>query len=209
MKILAILFLMLALVIPASASDHGAAVDLYIEAGGKNIARAKKYTEIIKLLWKKNRSKLSHIPTPNIPIALGLSESTFNPLAVSSAGCLGVFQLDPSTAVWICKRYKIKYNKRTIKKELLNDVYFNILVGMCSLDYEMEQSKNLKEAILSYKCGGTYIRSKWSYSSRENELYSIFANKLERLNNERKKDDIHPEKAKNSFKSPRKKKFSR
>lgn len=148
---------------------------------GRKSPRVAKYTAIIYDTWKKNGSKLKHIEKASIPVALGHSESGLNPRAVSTLGCLGVFQLDPKTAIWICKKYGIPYNKKTIRRDLVNDVYFNILVGLYDLNYEISQSSDIKEAILSYKCGGNAIRSKVWYTSRENELYEIYLEKFEAL----------------------------
>jgi soluble lytic murein transglycosylase-like protein len=70
-----------------------------------------------------------YIPNPNIPIALAWSESGFDSKAISSSNCRGLFQLSSKTAIYICKKYKIKYNKNTIRKDLLNNVWFNVQVG--------------------------------------------------------------------------------
>jgi hypothetical protein len=77
-------------------------------------------------------------------------------------------QLEIRTAVYICKKYRIKYNPKTIRQDLLNDVYFNIEVGLAALNEEMKRADgNLKLAILSYKCGGGTIRESLFISGRQ------------------------------------------
>lgn len=133
------------------------------------------YTNIIINKWKKYK----HIPNPYIPIALAWSESGFNPKARSKAGCRGIFQLETRTAIYICKKYGIRYNRKTIKKDLINNVYFNIEVGLAALNEEFKAADgNMKKAILSYKCGRGTIDRALFITSRQNELYNRYASLL-------------------------------
>jgi hypothetical protein len=146
----------------------------------KSLAITETYTNIIYTKWLNNKTlRFKHIPNPYIPIALAWSESSFNPKAKSISNCRGLFQLETRTAVYICKKYKIKYNKSTIKKDLIEDVYFNIEVGLAALNEEFKASNgSMKIAILSYKCGRTTIQNSLFISFRQEQLYTRYLNIL-------------------------------
>jgi hypothetical protein len=136
--------------------------------------RNKRYVQIIYDQWYKNRHKLKHIKTAKMPIALAMSESGLNPKAVSKSKCLGILQLDPKTALYICKKYKIKYNKN-IKTQLLNDVYFNTLVGLYTLNEELGAANdNHRDGILAYKCGRANVSNRLFVPTRYMVLYSRY-----------------------------------
>lgn len=175
---------------PAFASGRSITCDSVVKSSS-NIADGfkqpsqpvKVYTKIIYKRWEAGKNgKFKHIPSPRIPVALVWSESHFKSKAKSKIGCRGLFQLETATAIYICKKYKIKYNKKTIRQDLLNNVHFNVEVGLANLNEEFKRADgDMKEAILSYKCGRTAITKQLYITSRQNELYGRYLKLLKAI----------------------------
>lgn len=186
MKWLMILFLIITSNVSANSADRNYLIRKAIEikkfdtnSQKQKIAR---YTEIVYDQWIKHRKSLPNIKNPKIPLALAISESGLNPRAISAAKCIGLFQLDPKTAIYICKKYKIKYNKKNIKTQLARDVYFNTIVGLYALNDELAAANgDIRKGILSYKCGRSNIHERLVVPRRYVVLYSRYKDIYKRL----------------------------
>lgn len=62
---------------------------------------------------------------PVFLLAVIQTETRFNPNLIGAAGELGLMQIKPSTAEWICKKRKVKW----LGAEHLKDPAYNVLVG--------------------------------------------------------------------------------
>ena len=98
----------------------------------------------------------------NIIASIINAESSFNNRAVSSAGAVGLMQVLPQTAQWVCKKQGESYYP-----EKLIDANFNINVGTYYLKYLINKFKNLDIAICAYNAGEGVV-SEWL----KNEEYS-------------------------------------
>lgn len=96
----------------------------YIQQENPNLNAA----SLTQALLKVSRE---HGYDPVFLLAVIKTESQFNPNTVGSAGEIGLMQIKPSTASWICKKKKVKWLG---KSELKNPEY-NILVGAHYFNY--------------------------------------------------------------------------
>lgn len=111
----------------------------------------------------------------NIPISLGYSlinvESSFDKNAVSNAGAIGLTQILPSTANYICSKNGINYSSINLK-----DANDNIQIGFMYLKYLLEKFSNTYTALCAYNAGETVVNS-WlknpTYSNDKNTLKFI------------------------------------
>lgn len=87
---------------------------------------------------------------PVFLIAIIKTESQFNPRAVGSAGEIGLMQIKPDTAKWICEKKGIKWKG----KNSLKDPHYNIQVGALYFKY-LKKSLQSKAAkyITAYNRG--------------------------------------------------------
>jgi len=76
------------------------------------------------------------------------AESNFNPDAVSQKGAIGIMQILPETAEWLCEIMKIPYSK----KMLFNPLY-NIELGTFYLTYLKEKFSGANACIAAYNAG--------------------------------------------------------
>ncbi len=99
------------------------------------------------------------------------AESSFNKKAVSKAGAVGLMQVLPQTAKWICKQNGEEYSL-----EKLKDANFNIRVGTYYLKYLITKFKNLDVAICAYNAGegvvGEWLKNE-DYSDDNKTLKTI------------------------------------
>lgn len=99
------------------------------------------------------------------------AESSFNKKAVSKAGAVGLMQVLPQTAEWICKRQGENYSLDKLK-----EVNFNINIGTYYLKYLIDKFKNLDVAICAYNAGegvvGEWLKNK-EYSDDSKTLKTI------------------------------------
>ncbi|MBC7741182.1 MAG: lytic transglycosylase domain-containing protein [Bdellovibrionaceae bacterium] len=94
---------------------------------------------------------------PIFLLAVIRTESQFNPNAIGSAGEIGLMQIKPDTAEWICKKHKIKW----LGAAKLKNPQYNVLVGAHYFEY---LKKTLK-----------------SQSARYINAYNMGINNLQRL----------------------------
>lgn len=126
----------------------------------------------------------NHMINPAIIASIICIESSFNKNAVSPKGAMGLMQLMPDTAKWICDKINVEYNK-----ELLFDVSYNIKLGSYYFSYLTNKFNNLDTAIVAYNAGEGNVVS-WlnnpQYSKDKKTLYKIpykeSENYLKRIN---------------------------
>ena len=103
--------------------------------------------------------------------ALVNTESSFNPNAKSSAGAIGLTQLLPSTAEYICVKNNIDFTKFDLYNP--ND---NLYIGAMYFKYLLDKFSTTYTALAAYNAGETVVRS-WlkdeRYSYDQISLYNI------------------------------------
>ena len=75
-------------------------------------------------------------------------ESSFNKNATSAAGAVGLMQLMPTTAEWLCGKLKIEYDYN-----ILFDPAVNIKLGTYCLKYLIDKVDVFETAICAYNAG--------------------------------------------------------
>ena len=99
------------------------------------------------------------------------TESNFNPKAKSSAGAIGLTQVLPSTAEYICTKNNLDYSNFN-----LYNPDNNLYIGAMYLDYLCDRFDNIYTALCAYNAGETVVRS-WlndtRYSYDQTSLYNI------------------------------------
>lgn len=81
-------------------------------------------------------------------------ESSFKGERVSNKGAVGLMQLMPSTAEWVCGRLKIEYDK-----ERLFETEYNINIGSYYLYYLLNSFQDVKTALCAYNAGPTNVKN--------------------------------------------------
>ena len=100
------------------------------------------------------------------------TESGFKENAISKAGAVGLMQILPSTAEWVCKKLRIEYSYENLfngeKNIQIGCYYLNYLINL--FDF------NLENTICAYNCGQYTVLS-WlnnkEYSSDGETLENI------------------------------------
>lgn len=93
---------------------------------------------------------------PLFLLAVIQNESAFNSRAVGRAGEIGLMQITPATARWICQKSKIQWSG---KKALFNP-RFNIQVGTAYLAYLKNHFRSEARLYLSaYNMGTSHLRN--------------------------------------------------
>jgi len=75
-------------------------------------------------------------------------ESSYNPNSVSNKGAIGLMQILPTTAEWVCERLHIDFDE----KELFNPAV-NIQIGGYYIAYLIKYFKDENLAICAYNAG--------------------------------------------------------
>lgn len=118
---------------------------------------------------------------PNLVYSTIRAESSFNPLAVSKSGAMGLMQLMPTTAVWIAGELKENF-----EIENLNSPETNIKYGCFYLRYLLNKFKNETYALCAYNAGETVVRG-WINSQEEfTILYPETASYVKKVNRSKK-----------------------
>jgi soluble lytic murein transglycosylase len=112
---------------------------------------AKKLTETLLKVSRK------HGYDPVFLLAVIKTESQFNPNTIGLAGEIGLMQIKPNTAEWICKKRKIKW----LGEAAMKDPSYNVTIGAHYMHY-------LKTALASQ-------------STRYINAYNMGINNLQRL----------------------------
>ena len=111
-------------------------VQRYIDSENPDL-NSNDLTETLLKISKK------HGYDPIFLLAVIKTESRFNPNAIGSAGEIGLMQIKPVTAEWICKKHKLKW----LGAAKLKNPQYNILVGAHYFEY---LKKTLKSQSVRY-----------------------------------------------------------
>lgn len=107
----------------------------------------------------------------SLAYAVMKAESSFREDAVSRAGAVGLMQVRPATAEFICLRCGIPFDE-----ERLFDGAYNVTIGCAYLSYLLERFRSCETALAAYNAGEGTVR-RWlknpSYSSDGVTLDSI------------------------------------
>lgn len=112
-----------------------------------------KYPMLFKSQIKSASTKF-HIDSCLIASIIN-TESGFDSNAKSNKGALGLMQILPSTANWICKKYNIEYQN----ENTLFDPQKNILIGCQYLQYLMQKFDNTDTALCAYNAGEGTVKN--------------------------------------------------
>ena len=97
---------------------------------------------------------------PDIVYSLMKTESGFRENAKSSAGAVGIMQIKPSTAQFICERTNIPF-----ETERLYEGEYNVSLGCAYLLYLSERFGDIKTVLSAYNAGEGSV-SKWLEDKR-------------------------------------------
>ena len=117
------------------------------------------------------KTVLEYATSPALAFAVIKAESGFSESAVSEAGAVGLMQLMPSTAQFVCEQNQIEY-----KQERLYEGEYNVKIGCLYLNYLLLRFSDEKVAIAAYNAGEGTV-SQWlknaAYSDDEVHLKAI------------------------------------
>lgn len=90
------------------------------------------------------------------PLAFSVmkAESGFSESAVSNAGAIGLMQLMPSTAKFVCERNEIPF-----EAERLNEGDYNAMLGCIYLNYLLSRFSDEETALAAYNAGEGVVSS--------------------------------------------------
>ncbi len=124
-------------------------IEEYLKYNGRQLASA----DVVNTLIHESKKNQYD---PIFLMAIIKTESEFRPNVIGSAGEIGLMQIKPDTAKWICEKKGIKWKG----KNSLKDPHYNIEVGAIYFKY-LKKSLNSKAAsyITAYNTGiGTLSR---------------------------------------------------
>lgn len=171
----------------ASRFENDPQLTSYMEEYLKNNGSELTGKDIVKTLVeisKKNQYD------PIFLMAVIKTESQFRPNVIGSAGEIGLMQIKPDTAKWICEKKGIKWKG----KNSLKDPHYNIEVGALYFKY-LRRSLKSKTAhyVIAYNRGiGSFYRLPASdiktnqYLSKVMNNYLNIYNDLEKIKTSRK-----------------------
>ena len=97
---------------------------------------------------------LEYSASPALAFAVMKAESGFSEKAVSEAGAVGLMQLMPSTAEFVCQQNRITFDaKRLYEGE------YNVMIGCIYLDYLMSRFIDETTALAAYNAGEGVVRT--------------------------------------------------
>ena len=118
-------------------------IEEYLEKNGRQLASQ----EVVKTLIEVSRLNQYD---PIFLMAVIKTESQFKPDAIGSAGEIGLMQIKPDTAKWICEKKGMKWKG----KNSLKDPQYNIEVGALYFKYLKKSLKSRAESyITAYNTG--------------------------------------------------------
>lgn len=85
---------------------------------------------------------------PELICAIICTESKFNKSAISSKGAVGLMQIMPKTAEWLCEKEKINYSYQN-----LFEPQFNIRLGTKYIKYLQEKFNDEELVVMAYNAG--------------------------------------------------------
>ena len=107
---------------------------------------------------------------PVFLLAIIKTESQFNPNSIGRAGEVGLMQIKPKTAEWICKKKKIKW----LGAEKLKDPVYNILVGAHYFHYlKKTLNSKSKRYINAYNMGINNLQRLPASSQNKHPYYGL------------------------------------
>lgn len=115
-----------------------------------------------------------HFYDPVFLLAIVKTESQFNPKAIGLAGEIGLMQIKPVTAEWICNKKKVEWRGA----EALKDPAYNVLVGALYFTY-LKKSLKAKSAhyIAAYNMGINNLQRLPAGDRKNNPYYEkVLAN---------------------------------
>ncbi len=156
-------------------TDYGTSVAKEFESDTKFASYLAKYIanenakidshEMSQSLFQVSRD---YFYDPVFLLAVAKTESQFNPNAVGLAGEIGLMQIKPDTAEWICLKRKIDWKGA----DALKNPAYNILVGAAYFDYLKKKlrSKNA-HYINAYNMGLTNLQRLPAQSQIDHPYY--------------------------------------
>lgn len=81
-------------------------------------------------------------------------ESSYKREVISPKGAVGLMQVMPSTAKWICENINLEYDE-----DKLTEVEYNLRIGGYYLSYLMEKFENRDNAICAYNAGPQNVKN--------------------------------------------------
>lgn len=132
----------------------------YLEAAGTKLAGK----EIVKTLLETSHT--NHYD-PIFLLAVIKTESEFRPGIIGNAGEVGLMQIKPDTAEWICQKQGVKWKG----KEALKDPSYNIQIGALYFKYLKKSLKSKAAHYITAYNSGIGNLSRMPASSKENHPY--------------------------------------
>ena len=104
------------------------------------------------------KTVLQYSQSPALAFAVIKAESGFSESAVSEAGAVGLMQLMPSTAQFVCEQNQIEY-----RAERLKDGKYNVMLGCIYLNYLLSRFADDTCVLAAYNAGegivGTWLKN--------------------------------------------------
>ena len=100
------------------------------------------------------KTVLEYSDTPALVFAVMKAESGFREKAVSEAGAVGLMQLMPATAQFVCEQ-----NQMVFDAKRLYEGEYNVMLGCIYLDYLLSRFADVKTALAAYNAGEGVVRS--------------------------------------------------
>ena len=96
----------------------------------------------------QRKTVLQYSDAPALAFAVMKAESGFSEHAVSKAGAIGLMQLLPSTALYICELNHIEYHA-----ERLTEGKYNVMLGCIYLNYLASRFFDVTTVLAAYNAG--------------------------------------------------------
>lgn len=149
---------------PAARFENDPELATYMEEYLKKTGPQLANKEVVQTLLETSNSNQYD---PIFLMAVIKTESQFRPRIIGSAGEIGLMQIKPDTAEWMCRKQGVKWKG----KESLKDPNYNIQIGALYFKY-LKKSLKSKAAlyIAAYNSGPARL-SRMPASSKRNHPY--------------------------------------
>ena len=126
-----------------------------------------------------------HGDDPVFLLAVIKTESKFNQNAIGSVGEVGLMQIRPETAEWICQRNNLAWRGATA----LKDPSYNVLLGSYYFQYLKKALKDhqANRYITAYNMGLTALKHRSQEKLKENDYFARVAANYAQIYSELKK----------------------